>query len=330
MLNAAFLSFWHVHAHDYARQFLSFPDTRIAAVWDEDPARGREAAARYGAAYCASLDQALAYPGVDCVVVDAPTHLHCEVITRAARAGKHIFTEKVLAPTLAEADAIAAAVQAAGVYFMISFPRRCEPQWMLVKQLVDQGVVGRVTYARARWGHTGASDGWLPAHFFDPVQCGGGALIDLGAHPLYLLRWILGRPARVSARYGAVLTRERGVEDNAVVTLEYASGALAVAEASFVSASPSTLEVHGTEGVILAGLPGHPVQVRSRRWSQALGCDGWVAPALPKPDRSPMQQWIEAIREGKPVHITLADARDLTELAEAANTSARMGRPVDL
>lgn len=325
----AMLSFWHVHAPGYARQLSEIPGVRVTAVWDEEPARGRQWADRLNVPFEADLERLLAREDVDGVVVDAPTNLHGEVMVAAARAGKHIFTEKVMALTVAECDQIREAVEAAGVQLMISMPARTEPRNLFAKQCVDQGWLGEVTLVRARVAHTGAVDNWLPPHFYDPVQAGGGALIDLGAHPMYLVRWLLGQPKRISA----VLQRFTGrpVDDNAVAVIEFANRAVGVVEASFVSRmSPSSLEVYGTEGTLLIGGPGPEV----RLWSRRIGsreAQGWIMPTeLPKAQPSPLRQWVAAVREGAPTTISLQDGRDLTELMQGATLSHQQGRPIDL
>src|SRR5690606_32553495 len=99
MIRLAMLSYWHVHAAGYASAAQRHPDTQITAVWDEDPERGRTYADELGVPFHAELDAVLARDDVDGVIVDAPTNINTEVLTAAARAGKHIFTEKVLALT---------------------------------------------------------------------------------------------------------------------------------------------------------------------------------------------------------------------------------------
>jgi AraC-like DNA-binding protein len=117
------ISYWHVHAEDYTRQVLANPGTEIAAIWDEELARGKEKAAKYGVPYYESLDDMLEKGGIDAVVVDAPTNIHREVMVKAAQAGKHIFTEKVVAATYQEVRDIHAAVRDAGVKLTVSLPR---------------------------------------------------------------------------------------------------------------------------------------------------------------------------------------------------------------
>ena len=147
---------------------------------------------------------------------------------------------------------------------------------------------------RTRLSHGGAlptpdsPSGWLPEHFYNLEQCAGGALIDLGCHPMYLARLFLGLPESVSAHYGYVTGR--AVEDNAVAVLSYPNGALGIVEAGFVNRfSPFTIEVHGTDGSLLYGTPESVLQLRStkvpgpkRSGSPAPIC----RPSYPRPSTS--------------------------------------------
>src|SRR6476619_729312 len=96
MIRLAVLSFWHVHAKDYSKQAAEHPDTEIVAVWDDLPERGRAAAQQWGGQFEESLPTVLARYDLVGVIIVTPTNEHRAVMTAAARAGKHIFTEKVL------------------------------------------------------------------------------------------------------------------------------------------------------------------------------------------------------------------------------------------
>lgn len=333
MINIAMLSYWHVHAKDYARQVLARPECGIAAVWDEVPERGRQQAEELGAPFYENLEELLASPGIDAVVVDAPTNLHEQVIIAAAKAGKHIFTEKVLAATTESADRIIRAVEESGKAFMISLPRLTEPYTLYIKDVIESGLLGKITLLRTRLAHDGglpdgdATDGWLPPHFYSLEQCGGGALIDLGCHPMYLAHYYLGMPETVSAQFGYVTGRQ--VEDNAVATLRYSGGTMAVVEAGFASRfSPFTIEVYGTEGCLL--YDGSTMRLRSSQ-VEAGGQHGWFIPAkLPAAAPKPLDQWIDHILTGSPMSISIAQGRALTQLMEAANRSAASGSAVQL
>ena len=84
---------------DYAGEAQAHPDVEIVAAWDEDPTRGAAGAADLGVPYHADLAELLARPDVDGVIVTTRTTAHRDVIIAAAEAGKHVFTEKVLALT---------------------------------------------------------------------------------------------------------------------------------------------------------------------------------------------------------------------------------------
>src|SRR5579871_3164186 len=99
MIRLGMLSFWHVHAKDYARDAAAHAQTEIVAAWDERPERGRADAAAWGAEFHESLDELLARTDIDGVIVVTPTSMHREVMVAAARFSKNISTEKVLAPT---------------------------------------------------------------------------------------------------------------------------------------------------------------------------------------------------------------------------------------
>ncbi|WP_217592996.1 Gfo/Idh/MocA family protein [Cohnella sp. GbtcB17] len=325
MIRIGMLSYWHVHAEDYTKQVLGHPNTEIAAIWDELPERGAEKAAKYGVPYIANLDELLAREDIDAVVVDAPTNIHRDVMVKAARAGKHIFTEKVVAPTVSEASEIAAAVRDAGVKLAVSLPRLYDGYTQSILEVIASGKLGQLTLARVRLSHNGSTANWLPAHFYSKEQCGGGALIDLGCHPVYLVRKFLGLPESVSATFGFVSGRE--VEDNAVAVFAYPNGAVGIAEAGFVNShSPFSIELHGTDGTLLYGFPEEKILVRSNQDTEKA----WTE--VPVGDRLPFafEQWVGHIEAGTEASENIEFALDLTRLMEAANRSAAEGKSVRL
>ena len=325
MFRVAMLSRWHVHADEYAKEFANHPDTHVQAVWDEDRLRGKAWADELSVDWFEDLDQLLSSDSIDAVGVVTPTNLHREVMVKAAKAGKHIFTEKVLATTSSEANEIAKAVGDNGVTFCISYPRRNLPEILYAKQAADEGLLGNITTMRVRISHDGATRGWLPEHFYDPIACGGGAMMDLGAHGMYLTRWLLGKPARVSSIFNHVT--ERAVEDNTVTLIEYENGAIAINETSFVSyGGHFTVEIDGTDGGYRMLSPGEAL-IRSQHLQET----GWQPVVdLPAPGISPIGQFVRAARGGEPVDFGMTEALQLTDLMEAAYLSHRDARTVEL
>ena len=322
-LRIAVLSRWHVHADEYAKAINDHPDSRVAAVWDEDPQRGQRWANELGVDFVPDYSALMARRDIDGVVVTSPTDRHRELIVGAARAGKHVFTEKVLATQLDDAKAIAAAVRAASIQFTISFPRRTIAPLVHAKAMLDSGALGDVTLLRIRISHDGALRNWLPAHFFDPQACGGGAMIDLGAHGMYLSRWLLGTPRRCTSIFNSVTGR--AVEDNAVSVIEFDNNAVAINETSFVSwGGAYSVEIDGSHGGFQM-LSTRNVRTRS-------GDDkAWRAAELPPDDALPVPRWIASIRESHPADFGMGidEAVQLSEMMHAAYRSHRERRTVE-
>jgi predicted dehydrogenase len=327
MLRIAMLSFAHVHADGYARQVQSHPQATIQCVWDDDEARGRAAAERFGVSYERDLDSVLGRGDVDAVLLDAPTSQHSELLLAAAGARKHIFTEKALTISTADADQVVRAVRESGVQFMISLPSRCAPETLYIKDVLDRGLLGKITLMRARVAHMAALDRWFKggsAWFGDEQLAGGGALFDLGCHTVDLLRWFGGEPAGVIAKVQN-FSGAYPIDDNSAVVVEFKSGALGILDTSWVHrAGPNPLEIYGTEGYIGRNTaPGQNLVVAS----QQLGVKGYLLPTeLPKALPTPLEQWVSACLHGTSSAINVEDGRNLTELLEGTYIAARNGR----
>lgn len=313
MLNVAMLSKWHVHAEGYANELKNTGKVNITAVWDDNTARGSEWAARLGCDFEPDLAKLLARSDVDAVVCDAPTTQHKDVIIAAARAGKHIFTEKALAPTLAECEEIKAEILKSGVTFVISLPQRGTGAVQFARKMMAEGAFGRVNLVRIRNGHNGVSGNWLPDYWFEAKDAAGGALMDLGCHPMYTLAYLCGKPKRISAILNSPFGKP--VDENAVATIEFENGIIGIAETSFiVYNTPSMVEVYGTEGSLVC--QNDDIKFISSKLQQYVR--GYVKPALPQGRPAPIVQFVDACINGtgSPEGLGIDDALALTELLE--------------
>ena len=313
MVRIAMLSMWHVHAPGYGFQINGSEKAKVVAVWDADAARGEHWAKEYGCPFYSDLDELLARDDIDAVVCDAPTTAHKDVIIKAAKAGKHVFTEKALCPTVAECLEVKEAILEAGVTFVISYPQRGRPCIQFAKKMIEKGAFGDITFMRVRDAHNGVSGGWLPEYWFEKDDAAGGAMMDLGCHPMYLLAYILGKPKRVTGLFTAPYGTP--VDENAVAIAEFDGGAIGVAETGFISTgAPQTVEIIGTKGAMMAR--GEDVQFRS---DMLDGIFGWyITPELPQAKPSPLMQFIDAVADGtgSPEGLGIDDAIALTELLE--------------
>ena len=131
---------------------------------------------------------------------------------------------------------------------------KCDGGIRTIKKLINDGAVGKVNYVRFRNAHGGSFADWLPEHFYNAEQCGGGAMIDLGAHGMYLIDDILGLPEKYNSTfniYAPVTKNKDKVEDHAVTVMTYSDGAIAINETGFVSPStPCMIEVGGEKGFV--------------------------------------------------------------------------------
>ena len=313
MVKVAMLSKWHVHAEDYAKAVRNY-GAEISCVWDDEPARGKPWAEALGVDYEQNLDKLLARADVDAVICDAPTTMHREVIIKAANAGKHIFTEKAMAPTVAECDEIAEAVNRNNVKFLISTPGNNSPFVRYAKQTIDSGVIGEVSYIRLRAAHDGASRGWLPDYWFDENQTGGGAMMDLGCHPMYEASYLLGEPARIMSMYNTLTGK--AVEDNAVSVIEFKNKAIAVLESSLVTyKGVGVFEVYGTKGSIVQR--GTDLLITAECYKHVS--DGFITvTALPERTKTTMEIFLDAVATGSQIPFGLKEGRALTQLLEGA------------
>ena len=324
-LTVAAIGFWHVHAGDYARAAQRHPDTRLIALWDDDPQRGKAAAEEFDVEFVTDLDDLLARDDLDAVTITTETSRHTDVVRRAIDAGKHVFSEKLLAPTVEECEELIAAARNAGVVLTVSLPRLYDDYTVAIERILDEGSLGELTYTRVRLAHDGWAAGWLPERFGDPDAAIGGALTDLGCHPAYLTRLFdRAEPLAISASYGSVTGRP--VEDNAVVTAEFPGGRLGVFEAS-VATTPGafTLELRGTAASLMFGFGSERLLAKGGVFG-----DQWTEVPLPEAHPGAFALWVKSIQDGTFTEDNLGHATALTRMVVAANESAASGRRIEL
>ena len=237
----------------HARAIGDIRGAKLVACYSATPASADKFAAEQHCTAYHSLDKLLANPAVDVVTICTPSGAHMEPCLAAAKAGKHVICEKPLDITLSRIDKMIAACDKAGVILSTIFPSRFHRSSQLMKHAIDKGRLGRLTLGDAyvKWYRTQQyydSGAWRGTWSLD----GGGALMNQAIHSVDLLTWMMGPVAEVTA-HTTMLAHERiEVEDVAVATLKFASGALGVIEAS-TAVWPGELkriEIHGTQGSI--------------------------------------------------------------------------------
>jgi predicted dehydrogenase len=268
MIGYAFMGKAHSLAwHTVSRVFDVPLRPRLAAICGRDQAAAAAAAARLGWAAVETDWRALiARDDVQLIDISAPGDLHAPIALAALAAGKHVLCEKPLANTLAEAEAMKAAADAAypsGARAMVGFNYRRVPALALARRLVQEGRLGTLRHFRAVYLQDWLTDPGAPMTWrMQAERAGSGALGDLGAHIVDLARYLTGDEITGVAAVTATFTTERPysggsgagevtVDDAAVFAARLASGALASFEVTRCAAGRKNglrLELNGSAG----------------------------------------------------------------------------------
>jgi predicted dehydrogenase len=326
MLNVGLISTWHVHTEGYVQELKNSGKVNIAVLWDENREKGMKAAAEWGVEFEADFEKFIVRNDFSAVICDAPTTMHAALLSKAAAEKKDIFTEKLLTPSFVEAEKLAAEIRKAEVIFTISLPLRSSSSILYIKKLVDEGVLGKITGARFRRSHSGVSDHWLPDYWFDTSMTGGGAMMDLGAHPVYVLSFLFGAPKRISG----MCTRpfNTSSDENTIGLAEFRDGILGTMETAFVTHGvPDTLEVYGTEGSVL--MYGADIRLYTKSL-EGLSIGSASVKNLGADRPSPLMQFVDACinRSGSPEYLGLDDAVLMTKIIEAVYKSENSGQTI--
>ena len=325
-MKIAVVGAWHVHTMEYSTAILNNPKAELCCLWDDNEERGKATAEKLGVPFQPDLDAIRNDPAIEGVSITTATYQHKEVLLAAAAHKKNIFTEKVLTFTNEDAQEVAKAIKDSGVKFTVSFPHKTWPTLKAAKELVDSGKLGQITYARVHNYHNGSvapmpdgSLGWLPPHFYDASQTGGGAMMDLGAHPMYTLHWFLGEPKSIVSQFTKVTGR--AVEDNAVSVIEFENGTIGVSETGFVTNGiPYVMEMQGTKG----GLMVHNDTLEYT--CEETGNKLVQMTDLPEKSTMPIDAWIDACCGKGEAPNGIDDAVALTKFMVGAYESHNTGK----
>jgi predicted dehydrogenase len=267
------------HTRAYLRVLHHFPDVPVrpvlVAVADPEPSRAADAREQYD--FVRSTErwsEVVEDPEVEVVSVTAPNFLHRDIGAAVAAAGKHLWIEKPVGLTAADAEAVAAAVAGTGVQSAVGFNYRYAPAVAMARELIGRGDLGTVTHARVRLfsDYAAHPDGALSWRF-ERARGGSGVLGDLASHGVDLIRHLIGEIAAVVADTATFIPQrpqssgagshfalatggELGPvenEDFVSCLMRLAGGARVTLEASRVSVAEQCdygVEVHGTNGMV--------------------------------------------------------------------------------
>ena len=308
--------------------WVRLKEARLVAVVRRSEKEAKAIAESFGAErYFTDYVKALELKDVDIVDICTPTYTHKEIAVEAAKYGKHILLEKPIALRLCDADEIIGAARRHGVKLMVAHCLRFWPEYVKVKELVDNGEIGEVKVARAyrlssfpRW------SGW-----FGREELSGGVIVDMGIHDIDYLRWLMGEVKEVYARGGHVRKWVPGLTalDYVHVLMKFNGGGIAYIESSWAMPDrfPFTtyLELAGTEGLLV---------VNNRNTaSLTIYRDGDVRSYTPFSEDAyylEIREFLRAVLEDRAPPIPGEEARRSLEVALASLKSAKERAPVRL
>ncbi len=314
-----------IHSGNLAR----LPGVKLKYVVDVDAAAAADLAARHGAAV-ASAGAVFADKTVGAVVIGSSTDTHADLILRAAAAGKAIFCEKPVDLALDRARSCAQAVAKAGVPCLIGFQRRYDPTFAALKERIVAGEIGDPEMLVV----TSRDPGAPPV---DYIKRSGGIFKDMLIHDFDICRWILDDEAATLYATGSCLTdpavAAAGDIDATAVTIRTRRGRLAqintIRRASY--GYDQRFEVLGSKGMLQAG---------NHRPTEVIASTA-VSVSRDKPEHFFLERYraayaaeiahfFDAVANGKRLRTTIDDGVKALELAEAAATSWREKRIVEL
>ena len=304
------------------------PGVRLAAVCDTDPARCREAAARFGCPAFRDYDALLAQSDCDCVYVMTPTHLHLPMVERAAAAGRHVILTKPMETTLARAERIREVCRAAGVVLVVDHELRYTPLMRQVHRAVHDGTLGEILNLEARLNWFRGPDYYRSTRGTRRGD-GGGVFAIQAVHLLDQLIWLGGMPSRVQAHL-ATLEKPIDVEDQGVVLLRYPESrrrGVALASTLFGDDVEFGVVVTGTRGAVDTTRALHGMHRRAAEWFARPGVD-WRVPPAPDGPESAVADLVSALRGHRPPQCGAEVGLNCLRLLDAVYRSAAESPPV--
>lgn len=319
VVGAGFIGSVHLNA------YANIPEAEVVGVADFDPEAAAAGAALVEARSYSSFEEMAVSEEVDVVDVCLPTSQHREAALAAARDGKHVILEKPIAGGVAEAEEMLSAFEGDGTRLLVGHVVRYFPEYARIKGMVDSGELGEIGVARTSR-RSPMLDGWND--WYADRRKSGGVLVDLLIHDFDFLRWSLGEVERVYARGTA--GREYNRLDYALVTLRFASGAIAHVEGHWGYPAPFcySIEVAGSRAMVsIDSTDRPPVELVGGPVGSGESPDVAVGKS---PFESELEDFIRCLKTGEEPMVSGRDALEALRISLAAAESIETGKAVEM
>lgn len=304
----------------------------VICVSDLQEALAKKLAAALGATYTLDYHELLADDRIRAVLIASPPFMHSPIAVDVANAGKHVFSEKPMAPTLPACDAMIAAAAENDVKLTIGLVCRYHATHSAVRELVHKGELGAPACMMVhRIGGPWRSGGHHTPWRLERAKS-GGSLMEINAHEIDFMRWTCGEVTAVYAAGGQYVQEESDYPDVVLASLQFENGAVGLLHSSHVSAIGGYGGLVYCEGgsIYFPQIWGSDATIRIKPFD-GEGWDIKIADIeVPPPVQQEIRVFVDAIRNDKTPSITGADGRAAVEIALAAYQSVESRQPVPL
>lgn len=327
----------------YLDLLRKLPGVNLTAIAEPDASQGERArrAAPQAVLYTDYKDL-LRNPDINAVIICLPNHMHAEAAVSAFEAGKHVYLEKPVAVSRAEADEVMRAWKGSGLVGMTGFNLRFNPIYRVLKEDIESGAIGDTVFLRTVFTSSGRE---LP-EWKKRRSTGGGALLDLASHHVDLVGYLLGDEiVRIFARTSSHVTEY----DNAMLEYETSGGIHIQSYFSINSVDEDKIKVYGTRGKLSAdrynsliveiksgeslryGRLSHLRQLARSLIRNPKGFkDKILAPGREPSFETALGSFLTAVRGASEAGPDLLDGYNCLRILAAAEESARSGRMISL
>ena len=304
----------------------------VICVSDLQEALAEKLATDLDASYTLDYHELLADDRVQAVLIAAPPFMHAPIAVDAAKAGKHVFSEKPMAPTLQDCDAMIAAAEENGVKLTIGLVCRYHATHSKVREIVQSGELGAPACMMVhRIGGPWRSGGSYVPWRLERAKS-GGSLMEINAHEIDFMRWTCGDVVSVYAAGGQYVQRESDYPDVVLASLQFENGAVGLLHSSHISAVGGYGGRVDCEGgsIYFPQIWGGSATIQIKPFEG----EGRQIPIsdikVPPPVQQEIRVFVDAIRNDTDPLITGTDGRAAVEIALAAYQSVESRQPVPL
>ncbi|MCX7919945.1 MAG: Gfo/Idh/MocA family oxidoreductase [bacterium] len=313
-------------------KFKACKEAEVVAVADSNEKVAKQVAAEFGVPhYYTDWKELIARGDIDAVSIATPNYLHAPMTIAAANAKKHVLVEKPITVSMRDAHAMISAAKKNNVYLMVEQVHRFRPHHEVAKELIESGIIGKITSIRGYFGHMGP-EFWSPTGkwFFSKTEAVGGAMADLGIHAIDTIRYILGKEVKQVAAFIGTLEKKIEIEDNGVCILQFTDETFGTLAASWTY-KPGSMQYtfYGTKGTMWVGAGlkyDKPIVI------ETIAPSGILLPDIPAESKfgNPYQYFVNCILKQEEPFVNGEEGAKSLEVILAAYKSSREKRFVEL